>query len=659
MKRKLLIAALACLSVISCTSKLNESDSITVLVAQGFGKEYLTTLARDVKDSLGIDLVFINETAASKTDIVVLNDFKHQDLKADIIFSDTKIPEQYLACNCLDFNSNSNLTAHYEYQKMAEFISSDGGVYQLPLSSRLVGITYNETLMEEMGWKLPVTFNDMLDLKKKCDAAGIPFAVTDLKFAEYAFDYLFGIMGAQWLSTIKGTVWLEGFQKGTKSIDLFKKKAKYFEKWVDSGLFGILATQSVPTAIEFGQRRALFCYCPTTADSYKGDLFDKGFNKTGRILNDKFKIMPWISEDGSNNCFTVYNNCWVLVNGNLAGENKKSKRNKVIQVIEFMMGEKYANMVAAQGKDIFLSFNKFQMGPDRMYYEYRDNINLGYYQPWYRDFFNRGIIEATGAEVSSYIQNKYQIIARQNGNAGKKVVYEINPNADFDSAIGMLRDAQHLRQVDYLGWAQEKIEVENCAKLISIAAGMAMQKTIDEDFGYDAAGNEIAHVDVALFPYVTDLKKLRVWYDDAILDHVIYQGRIDKSYLDLLTPPSSQNIIGIWMTGKQIKEIVETGYDPTSYNTAAKNKPEEFETCDRVPYAMVTRQGITLKDDQEYLVAASVRTIDKDVSISFRKSEKMFKGVNGLTTIATNLPEGIRLYFQKHPVINNSNIIWD
>ena len=156
--RKFLIAILALLAC-SCAHNgrvAQDETPLTLLTSYGFGQEYTLRVARQVKERYGIDLEFITEKSSDSATLM-WQDLANDNMPADIILTAQSAPDSLLKGSCINLQARSNLTDLFPYLKVRECTADDGGVYQLPFCSKLIGITYNATLMEEMGWKAPRT----------------------------------------------------------------------------------------------------------------------------------------------------------------------------------------------------------------------------------------------------------------------------------------------------------------------------------------------------------------------------------------------------------------------------------------------------------------------------------------------------------------------
>ena len=642
------------------TKEIKQDDSpITMLVTEGNGEEFFNTLKASVKKDLGIDIQFIYETSCDPTDQVRL-DFANDNVQADIVFTSAKVDDEYLMDSCVDFLTNSHITSAFTYSKIKECTADDGGVYQLPLSTKLIGITYNETLLNELGYDVPETFEDMLELKEVCDEKGIKFAVTDFRVTGHAFNYLFHTMGSEWLSTIEGTNWIESFIDGEADINTFKEKCEYFKKWVEAGLFGSINTdvdyknwQEAGATNEFRKTRALFCFAILNySDGYEGPQYDDEGNETGVMLNDVHKTMPWISEDGSNNCFTYYDNSWVMLNNSLLEEDKADKLSKALQILEYMTTGEFADYTTSISQDIYLSLNDFNVGEDRFYYDFADEIKSGFIQPWYYNYFDIDTIVNTGTEIASYILNT-TLTGDELVNTAKGCNYAVNFEADFDSIFEVLDNNNNNKESNtadsVLGTIEETLGIVETARLTSICGAMNLQKTLDEE------GNGQV-VSAALLPYAEKIEDMQPWREVAVADSVLYPQELTSALMHVGIPKQCGDVVGIWMTGAEIKEIMENKYNPACYYDEGVY---DDETYGPYSYICVTKGGAELEDDIEYLVSVPYMALEKDVYDGFYDAGKVVLSESDGSVLSANTSLGFELYFSEHPVVNKENITWD
>ena len=639
--------------IVSCTGQkdtLQDDSPVTILVTHGFGEEYYETLAEDVKNEFGIEVEFVYENSSSIT-IQTTLDITNGYVPADLVFSSVNIDNGVLSSLCVDLLSESNITANYTYGMLKSIMADDGAVYQIPMYSHLVGITYNATLMDEMGWTPPSTFDEMMELKRKCKQAGIPFAIADMQETGHPFNWMFHLMGSQWLSTIKGDKWVREFVFGKTKVDAFKKQAEYFRRWTENGLFGEFVTKAGAAINNFSERRALLCYTVLNSrDRYDGPMRDRDGNETGKMLHDVYKTMPWISEDGSNNCFTLVNFCWALVNKDLLAENKRDKLHKVFQILEYMTGKKMAKKTLDMGSDIFLPWKKYDIGDDRIYSEFRKSIISGHLQAWYYSMFDLNNVVGTGAQIGSYMVNA-TLTKDEAANTAAGFNYSYNSEATFDTIFDCLTRCIHLEKKDFIGNFEEKLDYEHTARLTAISGGLALQDLLD------GIMDDAEEVEVGLLPYATDIHDNWPWANIPVQNAVAYPGKMKRSDFYMLVPKSGYEVKGVRMSGREINRLVKSGFNPFKETKPQKKAGirNEYVTY---PYMCVVKGERKLLNDREYIVCLPEKALTKDVYDKLEKNGKVLTDPKTGTQLTALTAHGLSHFFELHPSINRNNITW-
>ena len=600
-----------------------DKSPVTMFIPMGNGENYYTELAGMIKEDLGIETEFVYQICGDTSNMINMF-FENKDLPADIIFTSAKTDNGLLEDCCVDLLSNSSITALFSSSAIQNAMTEDGKVYQLPISSKLIGITYNETLLEELGAQVPQNYEDMLSLKKLCDEKGVKFAVSDGAASGHGFNYLFHLMGAQWLSTPEGTDWFEGYQKGERTADEFKEKCEYFKKWTEEGLWGSFHTEDWKGSEEFSKTRALFWFSILNSSAgYEGPEFDENGNETGKMLNDTYKTIPWISEDGSNNCFTFYDNCWVTVNNALLSENKSEKLEKVFRILEYMTSDKATALVSGIGKDTYVSVNNYDMGDDRLYSNYDTSITNGFTQPWYYNSFDTDSIVFTGEKLNAYI-------------AGTGTFDEI-----FDT-LDTYNQKNLGKETEILASFPEGLDYENTAKLLAVSQALSLNKTLEEN-GIDGEAT------VTLAPYTPAANLLPPWRGASVSNFFVHKGDYDAGKIMAFMPNSVSSAIGIYMTGSEIKELVENKFDPSDRFIDEETGEKKFdsENYGPYPYVCLVKGEKELVDDEEYLVALNEKYLTKAQYDAFYENGKVLEGLENPVSIS----EGIKEYALENPVI--------
>ena len=627
------------LAVCSCSGgREPEQDHspISILVTHGYGEEYFETLARDVKDEYGIEVQFVDAFALNSSGQTVL-DLVHDNMHTDIVLTTGSVNDSILKECCLDLMAYTNISDHFNYDVISRYTTEDGTLYQIPLSSSVTGITYNATLMEERGWKPPRNFTEMLELKRKCDRAGIEFAYTNLSVTGCGFIYLFFLNGSDWLSTLPGEEWLKGFLNGEQGIEDLKNHSEYFRKWVENGLFGnILTSTTGELRHKFSERRALFCIntvCSYTG--YDGPLFNADGQPTGIILHDTYKTMPWISEDGSNNCFALFDKSFVMVNRKLLDPDQKDRRKNVARILDYMAGEKMMAAVAETTKDTYISSNSFTITPDRTYADYADIIRNGYLQPWYYFKFGTSAIVDTGGEINSYILNTV-MSPQERTDAVSHSSFNYKPGASFDSIFDILRSRVQDSEPNYVCTVKEHLDREQTAEIAAISGAIDLQSELDK-------AGENAVVQIALVPYVNDIHELKPWLRLPVENSELYPGPLESGDESVIIPWVGNDMAGIWMKGALVSQIMEKGFVPEALADDKEYGPYR--------YACVIKDGITLESDTEYLVCVHRSALEPNLISTLDNAGKVIP-------LSGNVTTGLDSFLKSHPELDANSIKW-
>ena len=119
----------------------------------------------------------------------------------------TDVSERLLDLSAYPFTDN------FTDQRLRE-VTDNGSIYMLPLYYSVLGITYNQTLLEAHGWTLPTSLEELEALAPQAAAAGGQLAIIQVQFPGYGFQYLFNILSAGYANTTEGRKWQNEFLAG-------------------------------------------------------------------------------------------------------------------------------------------------------------------------------------------------------------------------------------------------------------------------------------------------------------------------------------------------------------------------------------------------------------------------------------------------------------
>ena len=88
----------------------------------------------------------------------------------------------------------------------------------LPSFYTCFGITYNKTILDENGWTLPTSLEELEELAPKVEEAGYKLCLNQVQYPGSGFQYLCNIADTGYLSTLDGRKWQEDFLSGKTTL---------------------------------------------------------------------------------------------------------------------------------------------------------------------------------------------------------------------------------------------------------------------------------------------------------------------------------------------------------------------------------------------------------------------------------------------------------
>lgn len=441
--------------------------------------------------------------------------------------------------------SGYSFSNNYAEARLAD-VSVDGAVYLLPTYYTCIGITYNKTLLEKNGWTLPTTFKELEELAPKVKEAGYNLALNEIQLPGYGFQYFCNILDTDFLNTLSGRKWQRDFIQGkttaAESPELMES-LKTLDKWRDIGMLNNNGdeTSDDNTKAMMAEGNTLFLLGSTNTF-------------TEEETTDEFGLMPYLSEDGSQNSYILNVSRYVGLNKHLAEEGNEEKLEDAVHVMEVMSTVEGLNALNGTYADTSLFPLKDYEIPETSYYkEIQEDLDAGYTAPFIYAGWDNEIVPI-GNKVIEYIKGECQIedIA-----------------AEMDEDQHLLQDNADATYTT----VTETLSTDDCARLVGICFGKA-------------SGADLA------------LISKNKWYkldedDDLNLSGV--SGELfplpvtDQEITSVLPTGWKGTIQTVTLSGKRIKELVDTGYD-------------KYGNENTFPYELVTPEGMELKDDENYTV---------------------------------------------------------
>ena len=509
----------------------------------------------------------------------------------DIYFTSFYTPGRYNdAEDFLDI-AGYEFTNNYTQSRLRE-VTVDGAIYMLPLSYNATGITYNKTLLDNNGWELPTNLDELAALKEKVETAGYIFSRCQLQYPGYGFQYLCNIADTSFLSTIDGMVWQEKFLNGEANVEDTPEMVEALQllnRWRDIGMLNADGTPDEDNATKkfVIEGNTLFLV------GNSNDLL------TGEASSDTYRLMPYLSEDGSQNVFILNVNRFVGLNkklGEAGNEQKLEDAGKILDLISTVEG--MTALDPKQTNSRLFPLKDWAADEDSYYVDVLDDLNSGH--------------------TASFIYSGWENIVVE---LGEKMIDFVKGNTSLDEVIRCFDENQHLitdNDVEYYTTVTETIGTEDCAKLVGVIFG-------------EAAGADAALISVNQWNPNLDTIEMNT---PGVSGSLFPLPVSDQELTSILPTGWRGNIQLITLTGAEIKSLAETGYD-------------FYGNGNTFPYVLVTRGGMELDDNTTYTIPICGVTDE----VSEKAGGLQDSGILGLDAAKT--------YLGRFETFSAKDIVWE
>ena len=506
----------------------------------------------------------------------------------DIYSTKVYLPGQMNLSDKLIDLSGYDFLSKYSETRLRD-VSDDGKIYMLPTYYDCLGITYNKTLLEKNGWTLPKSFKELEELAPQVEKAGYQLAVNQIQYPGYGFQYLCNILDTDFLNTLDGRVWQKDFLAGNATVENTQPMMdgmKVLDKWRDLGMLNGEGDSG-----DDEKTRKIMAEGNTLFMLGNARTFDE--NET----TDEFGLMPYLSEDGSQNAYILSISRYIGLNKHLEDAGNEQKLEDALHVMEVLS--------TVDGMQAFNSFYStasllplkgFTPDAGSMYAEIQDELEAGYTAPFIYSGWENVVVDY-GEEMLSYIKGE----------------------CDLDDLIKVIDDKQSLiwdNSAAAYTTVTEKIDNADCARLIGVCLAQA-------------SGADLA------------LISTNKWYelkDDEDLNQEGVSGELypvpvtDMIITTILPTGWHGNIQNVTLTGKRIKELAEAGYDRNGNG-------------DTFPYVLVTPEGFEIDDNTTYTV--TICGVTDEVA---KEGNLTDTGISGLTAVEE--------YLSQYETFSAENIVW-
>lgn len=288
----------------------------------------------------------------------------------DIYFGSMYVPAVTDVSDHLLDMSAYPFTDSFTDQRLRE-VTDDGHIYMLPLYYSVLGITYNKTLLDEHGWTLPTSLEELEALAPQVEAAGCQLALDQVQFPGYGFQYLFNILSAGYANTIEGRKWQNSFLAGEENAldnaDLVAQ-SQDIQRWRDVGMLNFSGDPDSDTSTRaaFLEGNTLFMIGNLTSVSPEES-------------SDEFGFMPYLSENGTENTYVANVTKFVGLNKHLADPGNEQKLEDALHVMEVICTVDGMRALSVNmGADVLVPLKDFVIPEESVYKPIEQALNEGY-----------------------------------------------------------------------------------------------------------------------------------------------------------------------------------------------------------------------------------------------------------------------------------------
>ena len=493
------------------TVKKDDTHEVITFMAPYMEEEAFIEQVHSVYPEVNIEIV---PYSGDNTTTCLQNMFEANDLPDICTLTVYDPMTDHVSDKMLDL-SGYDFTDNYVESRLQE-VSDNGAIYLLPSSYNCYGITYNKTLLREHGWELPNSFAELEALAAEAKEAGVDLCLPQIQYPGYGFQYLCNIADADFLGTLDGKLWQKDYLSGEANVSNtpgMMQAMAYVQKWKDIGMLNDSgdALDDNVTRQRMTEGNTLFLIGGTNGIVESDDNADK------------FGLMPYLSEDGTQNVF-------VLKVNRFYGLNKKLEQNpqkledalKVMRVLSTVEGSS-ALIPAKTLKCSLLPF-KDAKADDTYYADVADVLNAGNTAPFIYSGWENTIV-TTGTKMLDFIK----------GDATMEDVIR-QMDEDQDSVVNNTPDT--------ITTVTEELSQEDCAMLVGRCFAQA-------------TGSDLA------------LVSLSTWISGNPTDQnhhgvaaKLYAKGITDYDLSVILPTGwNRTIQTVTLTGQQINDLLATGYD--------------------------------------------------------------------------------------------------
>ena len=484
---------------------------------------------------------------------------------------------------------------------MLRTVNVDGGIYLLPAYYNIFGIYYNKTVFEKYGWEVPQSFEELLELKEKCEAEGIEPFRSRMDLNGYIFSYLFGLGNTMFFDTMEGMTWKQDFLTGkANATGTLEPVLEYMQMWIDAGFIDQkdIGTNASNPAFMGGLAAMHLCnaYSVKSLDwSKRNDHPEYGLQEYG--------IIPFLSVDGENNMYVSNVQRFYGLSKELEQPGNEQKLADALKFIEYISTLGGNTQLGADGSTVLSTLIGSTVNEDSFYYEAMDYVYEG--------------------QITGYVWAGWEDVV----NELAEVLHEfVRGNIDIPGVCAefdRIRDNYLENGYAYVAICEDDMDTEDIARL----TGIAQIKATGADVAVTSMPGFFG------FEKLEDREGYRTMQNTKGVAGKLFAGqRIGTEEINMIRQ-AEKKLYTVTMTGKEIKELEAKGLK------LFDSQSENF------------RYVLTVKDDAELDDAASYVVVFADGEIADLPE-------GSVTTLEITPFEVLENYFTELGTFGKEDIHW-
>lgn len=437
-----------------------------------------------------------------------------------------------------DFISEINL-------KTVSDLTVDGAVYLLPTRMSLFGAYYNKTLFEKHGWEVPNSLEELEAMIPEIEAAGVKLSECNTQYMGATFSYFFDTNAPEYFTELDGISWMSKYLSGEATAKgNLEECMEKFQHLIDIGLLNVgdTPTSDADTVARFKEGNTAFLI------SNSALTFTQNEDGSG----DEYAIMPYLSDDGSNNTIITNMGMYIGVSKDVA--NDEAKYNDVMKVMEFVASPK-GQETLINNTNTVSPLKGDSVEEDSPLYEMSKLVDDGKYMSLIYSGWENYVV---GIGESAYAMMKGEM------SGDEFITYMDDLQKEVLEEGGLPAICK----------VEEDLDKQQVAKLV----GAAFAEGTDADCALISIG---------------DYHGSGMENERGINAKIYKDVTMDTNVVSTFNPLGATATIKLMtLTGKQIKEWAKEGY-------FVSDDPTPFE------YVLITKDDEELDDDTTYTVACA------------------------------------------------------